>query len=205
MIGELAVKKAKESIRLARGGKDGELLMDCLHTGMNLLFNEASGWLGWGDETINRRSVCSRTCNDGQCGSIGKDNTVEANNRNVEGRKVCTEACADTAVMIGAERGDFAENGRLFRQYEVIVQVNGVDKLSANGLTNLHGKPVVDLYGKRGADRESNSGHLAACSYRKDKQEESETDTAPGHLDLIVPFQAECQMKGLTQEESRGV
>jgi hypothetical protein len=195
MIGELAVKKAKESIRLAGGVKDGDLLMYRLHTGMNLLFNETSGWLGWGDETINRRSIGSRTCSDGQCGSIGKDDSVEANNRNVEGRKVCAEACADPAVMIGAECGDFAANGCLFRQYEVIVQVNRVDKLSANGLTDLHGKPVVDLYGKRGADGESNSGHLAACSYRKDKEEESETDTAPEHLDLIVPLQAEYQMK----------
>jgi hypothetical protein len=64
--------------------------------------------------------------------------------------------------VIGTKSGDGAFEDRLFGEDELVVGIDRVDELGADGLADAHGEMIVDLDRERGSGREG--GRLAQSS-----------------------------------------
>lgn len=84
--------------------------------------------------------------------------------------------------MVGTQGRDRAFEDGPFGKDELIVGVDGVDQLSADGLTDAHGKMIVCLNGKRSSGGER-SGRCLAQGCTGCQQEWQEQGVSVHHLD----------------------
>lgn len=182
MVGKLSVKKLGEAVALIRCGEEGELVAENLNAIVELLMNEAALARRRSDEAINRRSVTCCSSGDGKGGSIAEQDCGEADDGDVEGREVSAEARGDTVGVVRTQGRDRAFENGLFGEDELIVGVDGIDQLSADGLTDAHGEMIVGLNGKWSSDGEGDGRRLAqGCAGCQ--QEWQEQGVSERHLD----------------------
>jgi hypothetical protein len=74
--------------------------------------------------------------------------------------------------VIGAKSSNRAFEGSLLRKDELVVDVDGIDKLGADGLADAHGEMVVDLDGERSSRRKSRRLAQGNAGCQKEGQEQ---------------------------------
>jgi hypothetical protein len=115
-----------------------------LHAGVPLFVNEAAFTRSWSCEPKERCTVGSGAGFDGNRYTVVEHNLTETYDWSMEWSEVPIDASTDTLRMVCVKLGYGTEERGLFSESNLIVDVDGIDELSVNGLSSPHRKVSYD-------------------------------------------------------------
>ena len=115
------------------------------------------------DQTVNRRAVCRGAGDDRDGGAIGQSDAGKADDRNVERGEVGTKARVDAVVVIGPQARHGTIDDGFSGKDKRVAGVDRIDQCGADGLTDPHGKMLVNLHREGSPRRKRYRGALAPC------------------------------------------